>query len=34
MGAKAERYIKYRKRHWQWRDKRQLELPFKKPIRE
>lgn len=28
MGAKAERYIRYRKRHWYWRDKRQLELPL------
>ena len=29
MGAKAERYIRYRKRHWHWRDRRQLELPFR-----
>jgi hypothetical protein len=28
MGAKAERYERHRKRHWQWSDPRQLKLPF------
>jgi hypothetical protein len=29
MGAKAERYFRYRKRYWHWRgDRRQLKLPF------